>query len=108
MMKLLTAIALVFFSMLGHAAAQGLTSCGAPLAKSKIHFAPQWPSLLIDAHSSSTESSGLSSSLVLPSPTAHFAFFCRLELKIEQATSFPVKFRLGNVEYVDRLEGKRD
>lgn len=35
------------------------------------------------------------------------AFFCKLEVKMEKAARFPVKFRLGDVEYVDRLEGKR-
>ena len=35
------------------------------------------------------------------------ALFCRLEVKMERAASFPVKFRLGTVEYVDWLEQKR-
>lgn len=35
------------------------------------------------------------------------ALFCKLEVKMEKAARFPVKFRLGDVEYVDRLEGKR-
>lgn len=35
------------------------------------------------------------------------AFFCRLEVKMEQTLRFPVKFRLGDVAYVDWLEGKR-
>jgi hypothetical protein len=35
------------------------------------------------------------------------AFFCRLELKMEQSTHIPVKFRLGTVQYVDWLEQKR-
>ena len=34
------------------------------------------------------------------------AFFCRVEVKLEQAATLPVKFRLGSVNYVDRLEGK--
>ncbi|GJM33008.1 MAG: hypothetical protein DHS20C18_20090 [Saprospiraceae bacterium] len=34
------------------------------------------------------------------------AFFCRLEVKLENAVKFPIKFRLGDVQYVDRLEGK--
>lgn len=38
---------------------------------------------------------------------ADLALFCKLEVKMEKATRFPVKFRLGDVEYVDRLEGKR-
>ncbi|MBK9016911.1 MAG: hypothetical protein IPM82_24205 [Saprospiraceae bacterium] len=35
------------------------------------------------------------------------AFFCKMEVKMEKATRFPIKFRLGDVQYVDRLEGKR-
>ncbi len=37
----------------------------------------------------------------------HLPIFCKLEVKMEQAVRFPIKIRLGNVEYVDRLEGKR-
>jgi hypothetical protein len=37
----------------------------------------------------------------------HLAFFCRLEVKMEQRLKIPFKFRLGDVPYVDRLEGKR-
>ncbi len=32
--------------------------------------------------------------------------FCKFEVKIEKATRFPVKIRLGEVEAVDRKEGK--
>lgn len=39
---------------------------------------------------------------------ASMPFFCRLELQIEQSASFPVKIRLGDVNYVDRLESKKD
>ncbi len=34
------------------------------------------------------------------------AFFCRLEVRMEKAVGFPVKFRLGDVQYVEQLEGK--
>ncbi len=34
------------------------------------------------------------------------ALFCRLEVQMEKAAKFPVKFRLGEVQYVDRMEGK--
>lgn len=37
---------------------------------------------------------------------ADLAFFCRLEVKLEQATKMPVRFRLGDVQQVDYLEGK--
>ncbi len=36
----------------------------------------------------------------------HLAFFCKIEVQLEKASKFPVKFRLGDVNYVDRLEGK--
>lgn len=35
-------------------------------------------------------------------------FFCRIEHQMEQSARFPVKFRLGDVNYVDRLEQKID
>lgn len=35
------------------------------------------------------------------------AFFCKWEVKLEKAAQMPVKFRLGDVQYVDWLEGKR-
>jgi hypothetical protein len=34
------------------------------------------------------------------------AFFCKLEVKMEQQFHTPIKFRLGGVDYVDWLEGK--
>jgi hypothetical protein len=37
---------------------------------------------------------------------ADLAFFCKMEVKIERAARFPIKFRLGDVGYVDWLEGK--
>lgn len=35
-------------------------------------------------------------------------FFCDIEFQMEKASGFPVKFRLGDVQYVNRLEGKID
>ena len=37
----------------------------------------------------------------------HLAFFCRVEVKIDKAVGTPFRFRLGSVDYVDYLEGKR-
>ena len=34
--------------------------------------------------------------------------FCKWELDIQDQTKFPVKFRLGSQEYVDRLEQKNE
>ncbi len=36
------------------------------------------------------------------------ALFCKLEVQLEKVVKLPVKFRLGSVDYVDWLEGKRD
>jgi hypothetical protein len=33
-------------------------------------------------------------------------FFCRQELQIQKLVKVPVKFRIGSVEEVDKLEGK--
>lgn len=33
-------------------------------------------------------------------------FFCKWEVKMEKAAKIPVKFRLGEVQYVERMEGK--
>lgn len=34
------------------------------------------------------------------------AFFCKLEVKMEKALNLPIKFRLGEVQTVERMEGK--
>ncbi len=34
------------------------------------------------------------------------AFFCRIEVKLERMAKIPIKFRLGKVQEVEKLEGK--
>ena len=39
---------------------------------------------------------------------SQIGFFCKKEIKFESATGIPLKFRLGNYQYNDWLEGKRN
>ncbi|MEL6123082.1 MAG: hypothetical protein AAFR14_05130 [Bacteroidota bacterium] len=34
------------------------------------------------------------------------AFFCRLELNLDKSARLPLRFRLGDIDYTDALEGK--
>ncbi|MDI9365779.1 MAG: hypothetical protein QM541_12565 [Flavobacterium sp.] len=38
--------------------------------------------------------------------SSNLPFFCKQELQIQKIVKLPVKFRIGSVEEVDKLEGK--
>lgn len=40
-------------------------------------------------------------------PMQHWGIMCIGEYRLEQKTGIPLRLRLGSLEYVNRLEGKR-
>ena len=54
----------------------------------------------------SKNASNNSSSFLMKKSDTELAFFCKIESEIQQASKIPLKFRLGEVQAVDRKEGK--
>ncbi len=44
---------------------------------------------------------------IKPFDKKNLPFFCRIEYDMVKQKNIPVKFRLGDVQYVDELEGKK-
>jgi hypothetical protein len=69
----------------------------------KLAFLPLFS---IHAKNASAPTSTFMNSLPVGYYYHSIGFFCQKELQLEKAIKVPVKIRLGNVHYTDRMEGK--
>lgn len=82
----------------------------AVFSQAKIPFASEKSFFKITTADTVTANKISISPYMLVSPSFYsnnLAFFCRQELKFEKVTKIPFKFRLGSVQQVDYLEGKK-
>lgn len=71
-------------------------------------FSPQFVNLRPVYNVSASTSGCNSYTLQIPYSTYYqsIGFFCKKELQFQNATTVPLRFRLGSLDYVNRLEGK--
>ena len=65
--------------------------------------------LIPKSKNSATDSIKYFSPRIIPANiySKNLAFFCKAELQLEKQTKIPFRFRLGSMDYVDALEGKK-
>lgn len=77
-------------------------SLSLPIAESILNYKPRIYSFSLKNKISTT---------LNPSPfngvmSKPLAFFCKIEVILEKKNGIPIKFRLGDIDKVDQLEGK--
>ena len=111
--KFLSVLLLITFSLIGYGQAKPLSVVPTPLIFGKIFtanpgFKPSDSTVLRARPSLSPVLLAMPVTATISADyyTQHFGFFCKKELQFEKATSIPLRFRLGTLDYVNRLEGK--
>lgn len=79
--------------------------------KTTAKLPPQYPSVFLQKNTLNVidnQSVTLKKPLTVPSvfSVETLPFFCKIEYKMGLNQKVPIKFRLGDVQYVDQLEGK--
>ena len=79
--------------------------------KKTVRLPPQYPTVFLQKNVSKVIDNQViapKKSLTVPSVFSVEAlpFFCKIEYKMGLNQKVPLKFRLGDVQYVDQLEGK--
>ena len=108
---LLTAFTLTFLAHSMTAQTIGLSLDKLKTAGKPIGTPPQYSTVFLQKKVlKSVENQAISDKKPLAVPCVFSAetlpFFCKIEYKMGLNQKLPVKFRLGDVQYVDQLEGK--
>jgi hypothetical protein len=114
-MKIMKSILILFcvlsFSHLSTAQTVGLSLKSVKKATPSVGLPPQYPSVFLPKNAlNAYQNPSLSVKKPTQVPSVFsveaLPFFCKIEYKMGLNKKLPVKFRLGDVQYVDELEGK--
>jgi hypothetical protein len=111
MKSILILFCLLHLSHLSTAQAVGLSLNNVKKANLSVGLPPQYPSVFLPQNALNTyQNPAISVKKPTQVPSAFsveaLPFFCKIEYKMGLNKKLPVKFRLGDVQYVDELEGK--